>query len=184
MNIATKQSLDEWVEDFLGHLEHQSSAQFRSADAAQALTEGTDEQRRHAQEHAKNQLKEHRQRHGIFYLAGEDKEAEGGAVDGDDGSAGLPEQSANSETGSADGALAGQQGGGMDSAYSKMRKKKSRHRKKSAVVEVRRWRRMGGRRLRMAKAVPPPPPQQLRAAAPKMTATGAIIMGSHCSDAC
>lgn len=118
--------------------EAERAAQFRSADAAQALTEATDEQRRHAQEHAKNQLKEHRQRHGIFYLAGEDKEAEGGAVDGDDGSAGLPEQSANSETGLADGALAGQQGGGMDSAYSKMRKKKSRHRKKSAVVEVRR----------------------------------------------
>ena len=137
--------MDEFFENEVGtemaeedHEAHQGSfgpGGTRSLDAATALTEATEEQKKVAEENAKNQLKQHRQRHDIFYLMKDDKkdaneeasqeiamvfegQSETSSVD-------IPQTSEDSRDKSAR----------MDSVYSKMRRK-HKHKKKQQVVEV------------------------------------------------
>ncbi|QDZ25984.1 subunit delta of clathrin/coatomer adaptor AP-3 complex [Chloropicon primus] len=57
----------------------------RGMDAAQALTEATEEQKKFADETAKNQLKQHREKHGVFYLSSDDKQGAGDMGEDDGG---------------------------------------------------------------------------------------------------
>ena len=103
-------------------------------DAATALTEASEEQKKLAEEKAKNELQQHRQKHGIFYL-GQDR--------GSEKSGGDPSLAASSDVVDMPGdaevspqAETVPASSSVDSVYSKMKRRKGKKKQHGAAVVI------------------------------------------------